>query len=231
MTLLGYKDSRFVEERRRRLQHYLRCVMNHLVQTNLNLVSAPDKELLISLIPFFGEVCSGTEDRGRRKRPTSRNPFSRLSHSTDNNPGSSPQYTDHMVLDLCLLHSYLQNSPTFHLIQHQTHTNGIPYDCSRESVTHQLQCNYCIAECIGLTTGTTRQQMNRNHIDTNHNDRDKPIALQTQTHSSDFNSYMKLSVLTIPIAARCTGDSERSAHLTSQTWLASNQWSGSWLRS
>nr|CAD7588655.1 unnamed protein product [Timema genevievae] len=90
---IGNKDSRFVEERRRRLQHYLRCVMNHLVQTNLNLVSAPDKELLISLIPFFGEVCSGTEDRGRRKRPTSRNPFSRLSHSTDNNPGSSPQYT------------------------------------------------------------------------------------------------------------------------------------------
>jgi sorting nexin-29 len=48
------QDARFVEERRHRLQHYLRCVMNHLVQTNIDLATAPDKELLIGLVPFFG---------------------------------------------------------------------------------------------------------------------------------------------------------------------------------
>lgn len=48
------QDAKFVEERRRRLQHYLRCVMNHLVQTNVDLATAPDKELLIGLVPFFG---------------------------------------------------------------------------------------------------------------------------------------------------------------------------------
>jgi uncharacterized protein (UPF0305 family) len=48
------QDAKFVEERRRRLQHYLRCVMNHLVQTNADLATSPDKELLVGLIPFFG---------------------------------------------------------------------------------------------------------------------------------------------------------------------------------
>ena len=33
--------------------------------------------------------------------------------------------------------------------------------------------------------------------------------------------------LTIPAAALCTGDIERSAALISQTWTASNQWSHS----
>nr|CAD7446248.1 unnamed protein product [Timema bartmani] len=34
------------------------------------------------------------------------------------------------------------------------------YDGSTENLIHQLQCNYCIAEYVGLTTGTLRQQMN-----------------------------------------------------------------------
>ncbi|GLH07645.1 Sorting nexin-29 [Gryllus bimaculatus] len=48
------QDARFVEERRRRLQHYLRCVVNHLVQTSAELAANPDKEVLIGLVPFFG---------------------------------------------------------------------------------------------------------------------------------------------------------------------------------
>jgi sorting nexin-29 len=93
---LGNKDARFVEERRRRLQHYLRCVMNHLVQTNVGLATAPDKDLLIGLVPFFGEMWNSVDDRSRRKQPNSRNPFSRLAHSgTENNQTweHSPQYT------------------------------------------------------------------------------------------------------------------------------------------
>jgi hypothetical protein len=31
-------------------------VMNHLVQTNADLATSPDKELLVGLIPFFGWV-------------------------------------------------------------------------------------------------------------------------------------------------------------------------------
>lgn len=92
---LGNKDARFVEERRKRLQHYLRCVMNHLIQTNSELASAPDKELLVHMIPFFGEMGSGNDDRTRRKRASSRNPFTRLTRiNPDTQAGSStPQYT------------------------------------------------------------------------------------------------------------------------------------------
>ncbi|KDR23144.1 sorting nexin-29 isoform X2 [Zootermopsis nevadensis] len=93
---LGNKDAKFVEERRRRLQHYLRCVMNHLVQTNVDLATAPDKELLIGLVPFFGEMCNTVDDRSRRKRPNSRNPFSRLAHGgveSNQTVEHSPQYT------------------------------------------------------------------------------------------------------------------------------------------
>ncbi|XP_066997914.2 sorting nexin-29 isoform X2 [Anabrus simplex] len=91
---LGNKDARFVEERRRRLQHYLRCVMNQLVQTNTELASSPDKELLIGLMPFFGETCN-VEDKSRRKRGSARNPFSRLARNTEGTQNSelSPQYT------------------------------------------------------------------------------------------------------------------------------------------
>ncbi|KAJ9595507.1 hypothetical protein L9F63_013272, partial [Diploptera punctata] len=92
---LGNKDARFVEERRRRLQHYLRCVMNHLVQTNPDLATTPDKDLLVGLVPFFGEMCNNVDERSRRKRPSSRNPFSRLARSGENTQAleHSPQYT------------------------------------------------------------------------------------------------------------------------------------------
>lgn len=52
---IGKKDARVVEQRRRRLQHYLRCVLNWLLQTNSDISSSPDKETFISLIPFFSD--------------------------------------------------------------------------------------------------------------------------------------------------------------------------------
>nr|CAD7458736.1 unnamed protein product [Timema tahoe] len=51
------------------------------------------------------------------------------------------------------------------------------YDGSTENLIHQLQCNYCIAEYVGLTTGTLRQQMNGHHFNSNHNNPDQPVAL------------------------------------------------------
>nr|CAD7257930.1 unnamed protein product [Timema shepardi] len=75
---------------------------------------------------------------------------------------------------------YLQNLPTFHLIQQQTRTNVMKgrYDLFRENLIYRLHCNYCIVEYIDLTTGTLRQQMNGHRFDTNHNDPDKPIQMQ-----------------------------------------------------
>ncbi|XP_006818443.1 sorting nexin-29-like [Saccoglossus kowalevskii] len=52
---LGHKDVKFVEDRRKRLQHYLRCVLNLWLQNNPQLSSAPCKETLVTLIPFFRE--------------------------------------------------------------------------------------------------------------------------------------------------------------------------------
>ncbi|XP_069501695.1 sorting nexin-29 isoform X2 [Ambystoma mexicanum] len=50
---IGNKDAKFVEERRKQLQNYLRNVMNKVIQTVPEFTSSPQKETLIHLIPFF----------------------------------------------------------------------------------------------------------------------------------------------------------------------------------
>nr|CAD7452596.1 unnamed protein product [Timema tahoe] len=85
---------------------------------------------------------------------------------------------------------YLQNLPTYNLIQKQTHINGIRHECHEcytENLIYQLQCNYCIAEYVCLTTGTLRRRMNGHRFNTNHKDPDKPVALPAQTHNADFD--------------------------------------------
>lgn len=79
---IGNKDAKFVEERRQKLQQYLRRVMNQLIEAHSALTAAPSKPLLISLFPFFGEQ-STTEER-HRSSPC--NPFSQALPD-------SPQYT------------------------------------------------------------------------------------------------------------------------------------------
>uniref|UniRef100_A0A8C4ZRY3 Sorting nexin 29 n=1 Tax=Gadus morhua TaxID=8049 RepID=A0A8C4ZRY3_GADMO len=49
---LGNKDAKFVEERRKQLQGYLRMVMNKLIQTLPEFTTRPTKETLLSLLPF-----------------------------------------------------------------------------------------------------------------------------------------------------------------------------------
>uniref|UniRef100_A0A8C2WS31 Sorting nexin 29 n=1 Tax=Cyclopterus lumpus TaxID=8103 RepID=A0A8C2WS31_CYCLU len=46
------KDAKFVEERRKQLQGYLRTVMNKLIQTLPEFTARPTKETLLSLLPF-----------------------------------------------------------------------------------------------------------------------------------------------------------------------------------
>lgn len=46
------QDAKFVEERRKQLQGYLRMVMNKLIQTLPEFTARPTKETLLSLLPF-----------------------------------------------------------------------------------------------------------------------------------------------------------------------------------
>jgi len=56
---VGNKSERFVENRRKQLQSYLRSIVNYLVSTNEVMANCPDKETLISLMPFFCDAPSG----------------------------------------------------------------------------------------------------------------------------------------------------------------------------
>ncbi|KAK2097557.1 hypothetical protein P7K49_023008, partial [Saguinus oedipus] len=47
------QDAKFVEERRKQLQNYLRSVMNKVIQMVPEFASSPKKETLIQLMPFF----------------------------------------------------------------------------------------------------------------------------------------------------------------------------------
>jgi sorting nexin-29 len=52
---VGNRAEKFVEDRRKRLQGYLRQIVNLMVQTNPALLARPDKEQVILLMPFFAE--------------------------------------------------------------------------------------------------------------------------------------------------------------------------------
>ncbi|XP_053367004.1 sorting nexin-29 isoform X2 [Clarias gariepinus] len=55
---IGNKDAKFVEERRKHLQCYLRMVMNKLIQTLPEFTACPTKETLLQLLPFCQELHS-----------------------------------------------------------------------------------------------------------------------------------------------------------------------------
>jgi sorting nexin-29 len=50
---IGNRDAGFVEDRRKKLQHYVRCIVNFTVQTNPLLGNHPDKQTLVQCLPFF----------------------------------------------------------------------------------------------------------------------------------------------------------------------------------
>ena len=80
---LGNKSERFVEDRRQQLQSYLRSIVNYLVTTNVSLSTAPDKETLLALLPFFADT---VEPGGEAKRPARLGIFSRRSQSSQPQP-------------------------------------------------------------------------------------------------------------------------------------------------
>lgn len=92
---IGNKDAKFVEERRKQLQIYLRSVMNKIIQTVPEFTSSPHKETLIKLMPFFEDVQSTGEqvNKGSRLRGAPR--FPKLSRSHQREPRSvEPQSGD-----------------------------------------------------------------------------------------------------------------------------------------
>ncbi|XP_076233972.1 sorting nexin-29 [Calliopsis andreniformis] len=75
---IGNKDAKFVEERRQKLQYWLRRVVGRLAQCSPAFASRPSRQTLISLMPFFGDNPNAEDSR---KNNSTRNTFS-----------SSPQY-------------------------------------------------------------------------------------------------------------------------------------------
>ncbi|XP_025952133.1 sorting nexin-29 isoform X4 [Dromaius novaehollandiae] len=90
-----YQDAKFVEERRKQLQNYLRNVMNKIIQTVPEFTASPKKETLIQLMPFFVDIqpSGEPESKSNRSRVTTR--FPKLSRSHPREPRSlEPQSGD-----------------------------------------------------------------------------------------------------------------------------------------
>ncbi|XP_061206625.1 sorting nexin-29 isoform X4 [Neopsephotus bourkii] len=90
-----YQDAKFVEERRKQLQNYLRNVMNKIIQTVPEFTANPKKETLIQLMPFFIDIAPSGESgsKSNRSRVTTR--FPKLSRSHQREPRSlEPQSGD-----------------------------------------------------------------------------------------------------------------------------------------
>ncbi|XP_064528926.1 sorting nexin-29 isoform X2 [Pseudopipra pipra] len=90
-----YQDAKFVEERRKQLQNYLRNVMNKIIQTVPEFTANPKKETLIQLMPFFVDIPPSGEpvSKGNRSRVTPR--FPKLARSHQREPRSlEPQSGD-----------------------------------------------------------------------------------------------------------------------------------------
>ena len=62
---VGNKAEKLVEDRRKRLQVYLRNVVNLMVHTNPSLAAKPDKEHFLDIFPFFAESFSKSARKSR----------------------------------------------------------------------------------------------------------------------------------------------------------------------
>ncbi|CAH2306970.1 Sorting nexin-29 [Pelobates cultripes] len=77
----GEQDAKFVEERRKQLQNYLRHVMNKVIQTLPDFAARPNKESLTQLIPFFTDIQGNGEQVGKSSRSKVASRFPKLSRS------------------------------------------------------------------------------------------------------------------------------------------------------
>ncbi|XP_043567029.1 sorting nexin-29 [Chiloscyllium plagiosum] len=77
---IGNKDAKFVEERRKQLQEYLRSIMNKIIQTLPEFTCNPKKETLLQLLPFCVDV-QPTGEPASKARSKVASKFSRLSRT------------------------------------------------------------------------------------------------------------------------------------------------------
>ncbi|XP_016053094.1 PREDICTED: sorting nexin-29 isoform X1 [Miniopterus natalensis] len=78
---IGNKDAKFVEERRKQLQSYLRSVMNKVIQVVPEFAASPKKETLVQLMPFFVDVTPPGEPLNKNSQPRVASRFPKLSRS------------------------------------------------------------------------------------------------------------------------------------------------------
>ncbi|TKS90081.1 Sorting nexin-29 [Collichthys lucidus] len=78
---IGNKDAKFVEERRKQLQGYLRMVMNKLIQTLPEFTARPTKETLLSLLPFCLDTPQANDGGAKTPRSKTSSRFPRLGRS------------------------------------------------------------------------------------------------------------------------------------------------------
>uniref|UniRef100_A0A8C2VSA8 Sorting nexin 29 n=1 Tax=Chinchilla lanigera TaxID=34839 RepID=A0A8C2VSA8_CHILA len=76
---IGNKDAKFVEERRKQLQSYLRNVMNKVIQMVPEFAASPKKETLVQLVPFFVDITPPGEPLNKNSRPKVASRFPKLS--------------------------------------------------------------------------------------------------------------------------------------------------------
>ncbi|NXA37500.1 SNX29 protein, partial [Eudromia elegans] len=92
---IGNKDAKFVEERRKQLQSYLRNVMNKIIQTVPEFTASPKKETLIRLMPFFVDIQPSGEPVSKSSRSRVAPRFPKLSRAHLREPRSlEPQSGD-----------------------------------------------------------------------------------------------------------------------------------------
>lgn len=79
---IGNKDAKFVEERRKQLQSYLRMVMNKLIQTLPEFTAQPTKETLLHLLPFCQDSPTANESGAKTARSKASSRFPRLGRNS-----------------------------------------------------------------------------------------------------------------------------------------------------
>lgn len=75
---LSSQDAKFVEERRKQLQTYLRSVMNKVIQAVPEFTASPQKETLTQLMPFFVDITPPGDALTKNSRPKVASRFPKL---------------------------------------------------------------------------------------------------------------------------------------------------------
>ncbi|XP_057681536.1 sorting nexin-29 isoform X2 [Corythoichthys intestinalis] len=91
---IGNKDAKFVEERRKQLQCYLRMVMNKVIQTLPDFTARPTKETLLSLLPFCLDAPQTNDGAPKTPRSKMASRFPRLGRGHHQDARPEPQSGD-----------------------------------------------------------------------------------------------------------------------------------------